>query len=114
MLAGSIIIALYAYMTLPAIVPTHLDGNFRPDGQGPKWTVFLLPLMQVFWIVFFQAISRVPSEWNAWYDPMRPEKTAAVKVRTQRIVGWSNALLAILCFGGEILVVSTSRMPLTK
>ncbi len=110
LLAGSVMIALYAYVTLPAIVTTHLNGTFHPDGRGPKWTVFLVPIMQVFWILFFQAIARIPSEWNAWNDPRRREKTAAMKIRTQRIVGWSNVLLAILCFVGEILVVSTSRM----
>ena len=114
LLAGSVMVALYAYMTLPAIVTTHLDGAFRPDGRGPKWTVFLVPILQVFWIVFFQAISRIPSECNPWYYPTQPEKTAAMKVRTQRIVGWSNLLLSSLCFVGEILIVSTSRLPLTK
>jgi uncharacterized membrane protein len=30
------------YPRLPAVVPTHWNGNLEPDGYSPKWALFLL------------------------------------------------------------------------
>jgi uncharacterized membrane protein len=47
-IAVQLIVAVYGFMVLPAIVPIHWGANGQVNGYGPKWIgTFLFPLMSL-------------------------------------------------------------------
>src|ERR1051325_10057040 len=44
-LLGSLLFALAEYSRLPNRVPTHWNVHNQVDSYGPKWSVFLMPVI---------------------------------------------------------------------
>ena len=54
--AWTCVAALRAYGALPQRIPVHFDLFGRPDGWGPRWMIFLLPLISLFLLLLWSKI----------------------------------------------------------
>jgi uncharacterized membrane protein len=48
--------AVRAHASLPSRIPIHFDLFGRPDGWGPRWMIFLLPLISVLLLLLWSMI----------------------------------------------------------
>jgi uncharacterized membrane protein len=58
------VITLLAWGNLPEKVPTHFNAAGKPDSYGDKWTIWLLPFINVAMYAGISAISRFPHVFN--------------------------------------------------
>ena len=54
----------YAWMKLPAEIPTHFDVSGNIDGYGSKAVIFLLPVMMIVMFVIMTVTEHFPQSWN--------------------------------------------------
>ncbi len=52
------------YRSLPETLPTHFKANGTADGYGPKWTLFLLPILSLFFYIGLTFAARYPHKFN--------------------------------------------------
>jgi uncharacterized membrane protein len=57
-------IALYGYVMLPAVIPTHFNSAGRIDAHGPKAMIFLLPLVGTVVFATMTVVNRFPHRFN--------------------------------------------------
>ncbi|MGA1369681.1 MAG: DUF1648 domain-containing protein [Blastocatellia bacterium] len=48
--------AFRSYRDLPDTIPIHFNFWGRPDGWGPRWMIFLLPVLALFLLFLWSAI----------------------------------------------------------
>lgn len=74
------IAAVRVYAALPSRIPVHFDLFGRPDGWGPRWMIFLLPLISLLLLLLWSVIgfgsSSPPLDEGAWFvrKPLQPEQ----------------------------------------
>ena len=104
-LVASAALVFFAYARLPSTIPTHFDGRFQPDNYGPKWTLLLLPVVQIALGIFLSLTKRLPITWNSMYDPAKPEDEPRIRALTATIVEWSMAFSGAVFLAIEITIV---------
>jgi uncharacterized membrane protein len=67
-------VALYGYLTLPAVIPVHFNGAGQADGRGPKAMIFLLPLAGTLLFSGLTALNKRPDLYN-YPAPLTPDNT---------------------------------------
>ncbi len=77
-------ITAYWWPTLPATIPTHFGFDGTPNAYGSRNTVWLLPGILLFLIVFMAVLSRFPWAFNF---PVRiTQENAARQYRRGRLL----------------------------
>jgi uncharacterized membrane protein len=68
-------LSIYAFFTLPDIIPTHFNGSGKPDDYGGKATILILPLVTS--IIYFglSKLNQYPHMFN--YATIITEANAA-------------------------------------
>jgi uncharacterized membrane protein len=78
--SGAIALAIFAplvylalnWSAMPDRVPMHFGISGKPDGWGPRWTLFLLPVIAVALLSLLTVGKRFPSHFN-YPVPVTPE-----------------------------------------
>ena len=109
-LVASVALVLFAYARLPSNIPTHFDINFKPDDYGPKWTLLVLPLVQIALSVALSLTKRLPITWNSMYDPNKPEEAPRIRALTSAIVESATALTGVVFLAIEIAIVRVAGL----
>ena len=104
-LVASAALVFFAYARLPSTIPTHFDIRLKPDNYGPKWTLLLLPVVQIALGSFLSLNKRLPISWNSMYDPAKPEDEPRLRALTATVVEWSMALSGVVFLAIEIAIV---------
>jgi len=71
-----LVISIYWWPQLPAIIPTHFGFDGTPNAFGSKNTLWLLPAIQLFIVLFTLVLSRYPWAFNY---PVRITQENAVR-----------------------------------
>lgn len=57
-------IAIYSYITLPEIIPTHFDISGQANGYGNKLTILLIPLIGTGVLIGLSILNKYPEIFN--------------------------------------------------
>lgn len=79
--------ALRVYPTLEPRIPTHFNLFGAPDGWGPRWFIFLLPLLAVLLLTLWTAIG---------LDALAPQASGWIVRRPLSPSQWSAFQLLLL------------------
>ena len=60
-----LIVVTVAFPSMPETVATHFDLYMQPDGWGPRWQLFLLPVCVVGYAVLMWFIVKIGAENSA-------------------------------------------------
>lgn len=57
-------LAVYYFFILPNIIPIHFNTSGQPDGYGPKYTLFILPVTALIIYILLTQINKRPNIFN--------------------------------------------------
>lgn len=77
-------LSVYWWPALPAIIPTHFGFDGRPNAYGSKNTLWLLPGILIFLVLFMMILSRYPWAFN--YPVRITQENAARQYRRGRLL----------------------------
>lgn len=95
-LVGSLaLLAITAYWwpALPAIIPTHFGIDGKPSAHGSKNTLWLLPAIQIFLMLFMAVLLRYPWAFN-YLVTITQENVARQYRRGRLLLAGINAFVA--------------------
>lgn len=92
-LLALLIVTLYWWEQLPAIIPTHFGFDGKPNGYGPRETFFWLPGILLVMLALFAALSRYPWLFN-FPVAITQENAARQYQRGRTLLAALGALLA--------------------
>lgn len=93
-LLALIVMTVYWWPTLPAIIPTHFGADGTPNAYGSKDSVLLLPGLLVALTLFFALLSRFPWVFN-YPVTITPENAALQYRRGRTMLAVVNAVMAV-------------------
>ena len=83
-----IVIPLFAYDSLPEIIPSHINSAGEVDGYSGKATIWTLPVISALMYVFLTILNKYPHHFN--YSVKITEENAAqqygMAMRMNRII----------------------------
>ena len=71
LLIGLLLLAGYAYSTLPDTIPLHFDAQGRPDGYGNKSRIFVLPAIAIVLFIGTTYLIRSPHDFGKFNVPLK-------------------------------------------
>ncbi len=72
---GFAVVAFY-YGDLPARIPIHFNGAGQVDGYGPKYTLWLLPVINLLLFYGLEAATRANFKWFNYPVKITPENAS--------------------------------------
>lgn len=112
--------AFRAYKGLPATIPIHFNFWGSPDSWGPRWMIFLLPVIAIFLLFLWSAIgigteSMVSSAGvgRTGQKPLQPEQKVPFFILLFVMVGGFSYLnqKMVEIAGGRAAALSRSFLP---
>ncbi len=83
-LVALLVVTMYWWATLPAIIPTHFGLDGKPNSYGPKETMFLMPGILLVMLALFAVLSRYP--WLFNYPVAITQENATRQYRRGRML----------------------------
>lgn len=97
LLVGFWVFAWHAYSTMPDIIPTHFDASGKPDAEGSRSTIWIMPAIASVSYVLLTLLNRVPHIFN--YPVRITEGNAAFQYRNAtRMIRVMNLVLIVTFF----------------
>ena len=56
----NLVFAAYSFANLPAVIPIHFGIDGKPNGWGDKYTIFLIPLINLALVGFMASVRKHP------------------------------------------------------
>ncbi|HEX2911687.1 MAG TPA: DUF1648 domain-containing protein [Chloroflexia bacterium] len=84
-----------AWSNLPDIIPTHYNAAGKIDGTGPKWTVWLVPGVQLVLTLVISIVSRFPHTFNYPWK-ITSENAGRQYLMARLLLVWLRLELALL------------------
>lgn len=89
--------AWYAYSTVPEIIPTHFNASGKPDAEGSRSTIWILPAITTLSYILLVLFNRVPHIFN--YPVKITEDNAAFQYgNATRMIRVLNLILIAMFF----------------
>jgi len=102
-------VALSNYADLPDTIPTHFNAAGKADGYGPKYMVFLLPIISFVIVAGLGFLVRFPHRFN-YLATITPENAAFEYKKAQillRVVKVLTSLLMMILTWSIVQAVHT-------
>ena len=99
--AGGLIYLLYAWDTIPAMIPIHFGLNGEIDGYDDKYKIFIVIVLEAILIGMVVATAFIPKFWNIPSKEDSPLVRGAVKVMLELM-----GLVFALYFTSMYIIVS--------
>lgn len=104
----NLVVAIWAYPSLPATIPTKFGSGGQVINTGPKATILLLPLGCLVLSVIMRAVQRWP--WISNTIVEITEENAAIQYRfVNRLLGFSTVMVATLFLVIESQIIESAR-----
>jgi hypothetical protein len=62
--ASSCAYVAWNWSAIPAVVPIHFGFHGRPDGWGPRWTIWFVPALAVLLLTGLSLVRRMPERFS--------------------------------------------------
>ncbi len=94
-------LAIYVYVKMPAIIPTHFNALGKPDAYGDKTTIFMLPVVTTIIYAGMTALNKVPNIFN-YLSTITPENAREQYSFATRMLRFIK-LMVLLIFNSIVL-----------
>lgn len=110
-LIGTIIFIAIKYGSLPDEVPSHYDALGNITSYGPKWNVWIMPLVALALLILLEILERFPETWNTGIQANKRNKEAVygTTMWLMSSMKWINTLF--MCAVG-VMGVFVMNMPI--
>ena len=89
-----IALPIYYYAGLPETIVTHFNAMGQPDDYGPKWTLWLLPIIGLMMFILMKILIRHPHSYN-YLSPVTPENARQKYTFATKSIRFINSIITL-------------------